>query len=316
MSDSASPGSDAPRSASPARRSRFRLAAIAVLLFGIGVAIGYVARNATYPVAIDPSVVAAVPTTTLPSTRATPTGPVASAPTASPGPTSRPTSPIAAGPPPAVRPPRVGLGRRLAWTGIELVVDWSTPSQGSGDTRYELDLARDAGSYHGVDLPSASATSATVSATANHAYDFRLRARTPDGRAGPYATTAVRLDRIEESAPAVDWSSAWRPTDRVDFSGSRARSASLAGAWMTLDFDGTGVAIVGPTGPDQGKADVLIDGRRVGRIDAKASDFRPVELLFAVDALPAGPHTLTIRVADTPGRPAVTVDRFLVLRET
>lgn len=123
----------------------------------------------------------------------------------------------------------------------------------------------------------------------------------------------MRLSRVEESGSDVHASSGWKVAKYPAYSGAGARYATKAGAELTLAFDGTGIAIVGPKGPGRGRADVFVDDQRVGRFDAAANTFRPVQLLFAVDGLSAGPHVMTIRVAGTAGRPMVAVDRFLVL---
>ena len=310
------------------RGSRARTALIVTCLFALGAAIGYGAANMTRAVrpGLFPAAAPAPPTgdaaligppaqasgTTSGVTQAT--SAVAEA-AITPGSNARPTASAisASDVVPIVTPPEAKLGSRLTWTGIELELSWPAATGGATVPEYELDASRDGGTYRSVDLPQATALGATVSAIANHRYDFRLRARSPDGQPGPYATSAVRLSRIEERGASVEASGGWNSTEHVDYSGSSARSATAPGAELTLSFTGTGVAVVGPRGPGNGRAEVLVDARRVGEFDAASDDKRAVDLLFAVDSLPNKRHTLTVRVADSPGRPVVTVDRFLVL---
>ena len=214
---------------------------------------------------------------------------------------------------PAMAPAVTTLGNRLTSGGIELDLAWQAPADGSAVSRYDLRSARDGGAYGTVSLARKTARSATVAASANHDYAFQLRARAQDGTPGAYADTALRLSRVEESGTGVHASSGWKLAKYPAYTGDGARYATKAGAELTLAFDGTGVAIVGPKGPGRGRADVFVDDQHVGRFDAVADTFRPVQLLFAVDGLSPGPHVMTIRVAGTPGRPMVAVDRFLVL---
>jgi hypothetical protein len=84
---------------------------------------------------------------------------------------------------------------------------------------------------------------------------------------------------------------------------------------MSIAFEGTAVAIIGPQGPGRGRAAVIVDGEQIGRFDAQADTFRAVRLLMTVDGLAAGPHVMTVRVLGTPGRPMVAIDRFLILSQ-
>lgn len=59
-----------------------------------------------------------------------------------------------------------------------------------------------------------------------------------------------------------DWVSETRPRR------SEVRSADVPGAEATLRFVGSAIEIVGVYGADGGRADVFLDGKRVGRIDA------------------------------------------------
>ncbi len=119
---------------------------------------------------------------------------------------------------------------------------------------------------------------------------------------------------VEDSAAGVRASSGWTVARHPAYSGT-ARYATKVGATLSIAFDGSAVAIVGPRGPGRGRADVVVDGERVARIDARASTFQPVKLLAVVDGLAAGPHVLSIRVIRTPDRPMVAIDRFLVLSQ-
>jgi len=214
---------------------------------------------------------------------------------------------------PAMVQPVTALGDRLTAKGIELDLAWQPPADGAPPSRYDLDVSRDGGAWRPVDLARKTSRSMTIAAVADHDYVFRLRARSSDGTPGAYAETAVRLAVVEESAPDLRASKGWKVADHPDYTGAGARTSSTKGAELSLAFEGTAVAIVGPNGPGRGRAEVFVDGEPMGRFDATADAFRPVRLLFTVDGLADGPHVLSVRVMGTAGRPMVAVDRFLVL---
>lgn len=303
------------------QRSFIRTAMIGAVLLSFGVLVGFIGADVTRDAREGRGGVAVAPTTTpgRPTIRpsAGPSGGIeaspAPSPAASPSAVPGPTIVPAIGP--AMAPPVVALGNRLTSSGIELDLAWQAPAGGERVSRYDLRASRDGGAEATVDLAKKTSRSATMGAAADHGYAFRLRARAADGTPGEYAESAVRLSRIEESAPEVRASKGWKVAKHPDYTGAGARYATAEGAELSLAFDGTGAAIVGPKGPGRGRAEVFVDGERVGRFDAAADRFRPVQLLFSVDGLAPGPHVLTVRVAGTSGRPMVAVDRFLVLSQ-
>ena len=75
--------------------------------------------------------------------------------------------------------------------------------------------------------------------------------------------------------------------------------ATAPGDSMSIDFDGTGVAILGSWNTDGGKAEISIDGKPVKTIDtyyvAEAGKFEGNRAyLFYILDLPAGKHTLSL----------------------
>jgi myo-inositol-1(or 4)-monophosphatase len=213
----------------------------------------------------------------------------------------------------ALAPAVAALGDRLTTHGIELDLAWQSPTDGSPVSGYDLEISGDGGSFRPVALSRKTSRKATIAIAADHTYVVRVRARAKDGTPGTYVDAPVRLAQVEESGPQVRASPGWRTAKHPAYSGGRARYATAAGAMLSMPFEGSGVAIIGPKGPGRGRAEVIIDGQRVGRLDAIADVFRPVRLLIAVDGLNPGPHILTVRVAGTGGRPMVAIDRFLIL---
>src|SRR5690554_6601595 len=100
-----------------------------------------------------------------------------------------------------------------------------------------------------------------------------------------------RVVGIEEAA--WTWQGTW--TEERDRRGElTGRTSTTAGAVAAIDFEGTGVAIVGPHSKSGGRADVFIDDRKAGEIDAWIVE-RTTDLdLFHVTDLAPGRHRLRI----------------------
>jgi hypothetical protein len=293
------------------QRSILRTVAIAAVLIALGVLVGFIVtrsapdagerRDAIASPSRSASAVIDPSSSAAPDASRSPEGGVA------------PASTTAGATGASMAPPVTTMGDRLTANGIELKVAWEPPTDGSRASRYDLEVARDSGAYRAVDLAKKTSRRATVPAAADHAYAFRLRMRAPDGTPQAWATSSVSLARHEEADGDVRASKGWKIADHPAYTGDGARYSKSKGAELSLAFDGSAVAIVGPTGPQRGRAEVFVDGERVGRFDTLGSSFEPVRLLFTVDGLTPGPHVMTIRVAGTPGRPMVAVDSFLVL---
>lgn len=285
------------------QRSILRTVAIAALLIALAVLVALIVTGSTRDP--DEGLAATAP----------PASPASAAPDASRSPEGgvAPASTLAGLTGSAMAPAVTTLGDRLTQNGIELKVAWEPPTDGGPVARYDLEVARDGGAYRAVDLAKKTSRRATVAAIADHSYAFRLRARPRDGTPQAWVTSTVSLVRHEESDPDVRASKGWKMADHPAYTGAGARYSRSKGAELSLAFEGSAVAIVGPTGPDRGRADVFVDGERLGRFDSAGASYDPVRLLFTVEGLTPGPHVLTIRVAGTPGRSTVAVDSFLVL---
>ncbi len=99
----------------------------------------------------------------------------------------------------------------------------------------------------------------------------------------------------------------------IVFGGHRSRRA---GDQATLPFTGTGVALYGARAPENGKAEILVDGRVLAQIDAYAPQVEPLAVLFETHDLPWAFHDLTVRVLGKHSPPAqgawVGVDAAIV----
>jgi hypothetical protein len=74
-------------------------------------------------------------------------------------------------------------------------------------------------------------------------------------------TPGVPVARLVASDAAWSWKGAWTGDEKF-------KESATPGASAELVFSGTGVAIVGRGLPDGGRADVALDGKPAGEIDA------------------------------------------------
>jgi GH25 family lysozyme M1 (1,4-beta-N-acetylmuramidase) len=116
---------------------------------------------------------------------------------------------------------------------------------------------------------------------------------------------------VEQDAPGLEY--AWRSMRNRHAYGRSYVTEHVAGATYTMTFPGRSVTWYTATGPAQGKAEVLIDGRSKGVFDqyAPRADFKVARTFTKLDA---GWHTIEIRVLGRHAQAAsdaqVAVDAF------
>ena len=121
------------------------------------------------------------------------------------------------------------------------------------------------------------------------------------------------LHVYQEMSDLIAYAGRWSSAQAAGYAGGGVQYARNSGATAELRFAGTSVAWVGPVGPTRGRAQVLVDGALVTTVDLYNRSFVARKTLFSKSwAVPAGPHTLTIRVLGTKGRPMVAIDEFRV----
>jgi hypothetical protein len=125
-------------------------------------------------------------------------------------------------------------------------------------------------------------------------------------------TTVTRVD--ETSAAITTSSNSWilGNIDRA-WSGGTAALAFASGQRATFPFTGTGVSWIGFRGPQTGVADVYLDGTLVATIDPYSSTEQVQAVLFTVNGLPMGPHTLAIEVPSPRAKNRLSSDYFTVI---
>jgi hypothetical protein len=100
---------------------------------------------------------------------------------------------------------------------------------------------------------------------------------------------------LEPTLGAWTWSGNWAEGTVESWGRNIKNKATTgAGAEASLTFSGTGVAIVGHCAQDGGRADVYLDGKKEGEIDAWIPERTHDNDLWHVTGLPAGKHTVRI----------------------
>jgi hypothetical protein len=98
-------------------------------------------------------------------------------------------------------------------------------------------------------------------------------------------------------AGAADWTfkGAWRSEARWGGEGLVLRRATdSAGAEAALTFEGTAIALLGRGGQGGARADVHLDGKRMGILDPARPDDTHDDTLWHTYGLPPGKHTLRL----------------------
>jgi len=106
-----------------------------------------------------------------------------------------------------------------------------------------------------------------------------------------------RVIRFDD--PAWDWNGAW--SDEVGGKEKKSligRAANGAGAEVSLTFSGVAVALVGPLSGEGGRADVYLDGKKVGQFDAYIVERTHDNDLWHTYDLKPGTHTVRVVMRD------------------
>ncbi|TLM72542.1 MAG: hypothetical protein FDZ70_08325 [Actinobacteria bacterium] len=122
---------------------------------------------------------------------------------------------------------------------------------------------------------------------------FSLFACDEDGNWSDAGHATVTRETVGSSDPSLMWAGPWTTLLRSQFEGGSARyTASYATA--TIEFDGTGVAVICARTTSSGLARIWLDGVHVATIDLYASPNRFREVVYARSDLPAGRHVLSV----------------------
>jgi len=126
-------------------------------------------------------------------------------------------------------------------------------------------------------------------------------------------------DDVAHASMAVTKIGLWRTRSNNLYSGSRMSYAGVAGAELTVTFNGTRIELVSDKDPYRGYAEVVLDGSIVATVNAYAPVTQRQAVLYTSETLWDGDHTLTIRPLGTRSAEAratfFVVDAVRVFRE-
>lgn len=123
-------------------------------------------------------------------------------------------------------------------------------------------------------------------------------------------TLGIAKERLEVTSPRWGWRGAWRSTTANNAAAPYdhpVRVSTTPRAEATLTFEGTGIVVGGTSGLDGGRANVFVDGVRVGVLDSRAPDLVYLPDLWHISGLTPGKHRLRLVSLDQGRRLEIAV---------
>jgi subtilisin family serine protease len=225
---------------------------------------------------------------------------------------------------PEAKPPRATIATRVS-TGlvtnstpsIALRVSWPAATDASDlITRYQVQHSINGGAWTTVSTGASTLAVVFSGLPARTTHQFRVRAQDSDGDWSAWAETETPygISSIGDRSSLLTYRGTWKRTTSASAIGDTLSTARTRGATVTHQFTGRGVAIVAPTTPTRGKANIFIDGVFRKTIDLRTSTVHHRRVVYAFDFGVSGPHTIVLAVLGTSGRPAVSIDAVVILR--
>jgi Stage II sporulation protein len=210
---------------------------------------------------------------------------------------------------PQVEPsPSAVLGDR-----VPVVVSWTGSDDESGIANFVLQRRVDNGRWQRVGLGSSTESSVGLSLSPDHTYRFRLTATDKAGnRTQVVAGPQLRPTLLQSGKATLKGS--WTKATAKHASGGSTNRTDQAGATARLAFKGSGIAVVAPRGPREGRAQVKVDGVVVDIIDLRADRVQPRRVVFSTSWAQGGRHTIAITNLGKQHRPRIDLDAFIVLQ--
>jgi len=215
--------------------------------------------------------------------------------------------------PPTVTAPSRGFvpGTGISSGRIAVRLPWSGSDAGSGIARYELAQQTDGGAWTTVATSLTSPTAARNLLT-QHSYRFRVRAVDHAGNTSPWASgPTFRVSRYSENNSRISYSGTWTTTKSSVYWGGAARKSTRAGSKASITFSGRSIAWVARTGPDRGRAEVYVNGKKVKTVDLYSTAYGAQRVVWVGTWSSTASRKVTIRVLGTAGRPRVDLDAFV-----
>jgi hypothetical protein len=217
-------------------------------------------------------------------------------------------------------PPTVSAVRRALPLGKALVgsspivrVTWDGFDSGTGVQSYEIARQRDGGAWSALGIVTARAFESAFAT--GHDYRFRVRGRDRAGNLSAWAYgSSFRLVGYHETSSKLSYRGTWLVGRSSSYAGGTTRYARAAGKRASLTFTGREVAFAAPVGPSRGRADIYINGSRVGSVNLYSSTSKSSRVLGSWSWSTSATRTISVRVVGTKGHPRVDIDRFVVVR--
>jgi GH43 family beta-xylosidase len=106
---------------------------------------------------------------------------------------------------------------------------------------------------------------------------------------------------VDNDDPRIQYDDSWKQVRQVQsaYAGDLQFTAKN-GAWYSFTFTGTGIEIIAPMNPTQGRSEVYIDGALQTTLDLKSAKAQPQQSVYRIDTLSGGQHTLKVVKKDGP----------------
>ena len=146
-------------------------------------------------------------------------------------------------------------------------------------------------------------------------YAMEVRARDRAGNVSGWMTGRTFEPRIyQETTSFATYSGSWSSASIRASSGGRERSATKAGASVTLRFTGQAFGIVATRGPSRGQAKAWVDGVYVGVVDLHASATKSRVVVLTRAWSSSGSHTVKLVVVGGGSHPRFDLDALVLMR--
>ncbi|HET7028767.1 MAG TPA: hypothetical protein VFI28_13825 [Candidatus Limnocylindrales bacterium] len=120
------------------------------------------------------------------------------------------------------------------------------------------------------------------------------------------------VETLQEDSAGITYAGRWTATGGVGFLDGAATSSFEPGARAEVTFVGDRIAWLGPVGPNQGAADVTVDGAPAAVVTLTAPERRDRAVLFERTFETSARRTLAVVVRPASERSVVTIDAFAV----
>jgi subtilisin family serine protease len=181
---------------------------------------------------------------------------------------------------------------------------------------YQVQHSANGGAWRTISTAGTVRTASFSGLAAGASHRFQVRAQDRDGFWSAWAMnpTPYYISSINDRSTVLTYRGTWRKVASSSAIGRIITTSTARGAYVTHQFTGRAAAIVAPTSPTRGKAEVWVDGRLRATIDLRTSTSRARRVVYAISYGAIGTHTIQLRVLGTAGRPTVSLDGLVILR--